>query len=297
MRLCLGLAEEKERLRRYVRILQLLAETDNQLNMNGIWRQLEGKGFGSEPTILYAIKDLQKWGMVKRIKTTKVRPGKHLFSYYALTPLGVEDLISSGVVRTGSVHFKTAGFLLRKYRDLLPYATNIADLWPLFSEAKVEDIAIRRLAIFIEYFHGEQLWNHVRGATGPVLSGEHEMWNWIGDQLRKKGVEYSVQCTADDDVEEFLDPFSTHYRVDTSFRNANDELERWNAAIANNEVLQTIAVRSTLKKAWKAMRSNNDVLRELSVKSVTLRVSDARIYRELIAEVEFLRSKIITLSS
>jgi hypothetical protein len=297
----LGLDRKEERLRRYVHVLQLLAETDTKLNKNGIWLQLKGQELGSEPTILYAIDDLEKWGMIKEVKTKKIVPGGKTFNYFKLTRTGIENLISAGILLTKSITVSTAKLFLQKYRELLPYAAEISDLWPVFAEAKVEDIGIRRLAIFIRNFHGEQLIHHVRNEYGPfvnaLLLGEHEIRNWMADHLRKKGVQSSLQCTADDDVEAFLDPLLSCYRVDASLRNANDELERWITAIGSSEKVQAIVVRIALKQAGKVMQSNNGVLRQLGVKSVTLRIPDVETYGKLMAEIDFLRSRIVTPSS
>lgn len=280
---------KEERLRRYVHILWLLAEADTKLNKNGIWLQLKGQGLGSEPTILYAIRDLEKWGMIKEVKTKKIVPGGKTFNYYRLTQSGVENLISAGIIRTKSISRNAVRLLLQKCRELLPYATDILDLWPLFRQAEVEDIAVRRLAMFIVNFHGEQLYYYVLGMASPPLVGTRAILKMLagGSDTR----------TVDDDVEAFLDPHTSLDSHDAPFPNAEDGFTRWIELVRSSEKLQAIVVRAALKTAYGFMRSNNDTLKLLAVKPISLKDSDAETYRKLVAEIVFLGSTIVTPST
>jgi len=297
MRRALGLVEEQERVRRYVRILQLLAENEKQLNKNGIWLQLKGNGFGSEPTVLYAIDDLGKWGMVILVKTRRLVPGGKTFNYYKLTRDGIENLICAGVLSTKSISLSTVKLLLQKYRELLPYATQISQLWPIFVEAKVEDIAMKRLAMFIGHFHGEQLYYRVRNPRGPPIIGSHAISNLKVADLAETFRNLSLNCTAEDDVEAFLDPHSQFYGIAASYQYergiSDDEYHRWIMAVRSNEKLQTILARAALKEAVSHLRSSNGTLKLLADKPIRLSDSDAETYRKLMAEVDLLRSKIV----
>jgi hypothetical protein len=82
------------------------------------------------------------------------------------TRTGVENLISAGILLTESINQNTVKLLLQKNTNLLPYAADILELWPLFVEAGLEDYAARRLAMFIAKFHGEHLYNHVYNPSG-----------------------------------------------------------------------------------------------------------------------------------
>ena len=171
----LALDKKQQKLRRYIRILQLLVETEDQLNKNRIRSKLEGKIFGSEPTILYAIEDLKKWRLIRLIKSNTPVPGGGTLNYYVPTRSGVENLISVGILLTESINQHTVKLLLRKHTNLLPYAAGILELWPLFVEAGLEDYAVRRLAMFIAKFHGEHLYNQVYNPSRIPIIAEHAL--------------------------------------------------------------------------------------------------------------------------
>jgi DNA-binding PadR family transcriptional regulator len=273
-----------------------LAETDTRLNKNQIWQQLKGQQLGSEPTILYAIDDLQKWDMVKVVKTDRAVPGGNKFNYYTLTPSGVENLISAGIIHTRSISPSTVRSLLQRYQDLLPYAASVSDLWPIFRKEKVEDIAARRLARLFAECHGEQLCDCVvRGLERP-RGGSHALLNRLREhQLGKKPL--SLNCSAIDDLEVFVDPDAFLPLFDYLARspNADVEFKRWLEVVTSNEKLQVIDDRRALKEAEVHMRKTNGILNRLAVKRSNLKDGDVETYTKLIAEVNSIRSKIVNL--
>jgi hypothetical protein len=111
----------------------------------------------------------------------------------------------------------------------------------------------------------------------------------------------SLNCTAEDDVEGFLDPRSQFYGIGASYQHEkgvlDDEYERWIMVIRSNEKLQAILARAALKEAVSHLRSSNGELELLSSKPIRLKDSDAETYRKLMTEITLLRSKIITPSS
>jgi hypothetical protein len=293
----LVLDKEQQRLGRYVRILRLLAETEHKLNKNQIWRSLKGKGFGSEPTILYAIDDLRKWGMVHLVETPILVTGGNTFNYYNLTPTGVENLICAGVLSTKSISLGMVKFLLEKYRETVPYATQISELWPIFAEAGVEELAVKRLAMFIAVFHGEKLYYYARNPDGPPIRGPHVWLNMTVGDLAENIGHSSLNCTEDDDVEAFLDPCSQFYGLGTSYEYeggvSDKEHQEWIMVIRSNEELQSIVARATLKEALSNLRSSNLALETLSQRRITLKGTDSETYKDVMREIESLRSKIV----
>jgi hypothetical protein len=293
----LVLDAKQQKLRRYVRILQLLAETEDQLNKNRIRNKLEGKTFGSEPTILYAIDDLRKWRLIRLIKTNTPVPGGGTLNYYVPTRSGVENLISAGVLLTETVRKDTVKLVLQKYSDLLQYADQISELWPIFVESEIEDIAVRRLAMFLAHYHGEHLYNRVYNPSGQPIISDHALFNARREGLHKKSDPLSLNCTADDDVEAFLNPNQQFFNLDAPFRYEEDQENRWIATIRGNGKLQAIVARAAVKDAISQLQSSNDALEELSDKPIRLNGRDVGIYRKLTTEIDKLRSKIVTSSS
>jgi hypothetical protein len=284
----LVLDKNQKRLRRYVRILQLLAETDDKLNKNGIWCWLKKEKLASEPTILYAIRDLQKWGMVDVIKTKRVVPGGKYFKYYKLTRTGIENLITAGVIRTKSVEPTTIKLLLFKYREQLPYADGILDLWPVFIEKKVEDVAERRLASFITGMYGEQLYYYARGIERagwePPNVGALAMTNML--------IHGIYSSSADDDIETFVDPSSSFVANETFSANTNNDKEKWSQVVDTNEKFQKILIRATLKNAHRLIQKSNEALELLAVNPTRLKEIDPQTYEKFLAELRLLQSKV-----
>ena len=290
----LVLDEKQRKLRRYIRILQLLVETEAPLNKNRIRSKLEGKIFGSEPIILYAIDDLKKWRLIRLIKTNTPVPGGGTLNYYVPTRTGIENLISAGILLTESINTNTVKLLLQKYTDLLPYATQILELWPLFVEAGLEDYATRRLAMFIAKFHGEHLYNHVYNPSEIPIIADHALLDAKQKGAARKIGPLSLNCTASDDIEAFLDPTAYFQNIDTPDRYDEDEAAEWLQLIKHDERLQAIVARATLKDALSTIQMSNGILRELSNKSINLQGKDAEIYKKLSSEFDILSSKIVT---
>ena len=281
-------SEKRKRLHRYLRILNLVAQTD-QLNQNQLWKRLDKENeFGSEPTIIYAIKDLEKWGMLRLVKTTKVVRGGKTFNYYELTRHGLENLIATGY-KTRTITDTTIDILADKYKSRADMLPSILPLWKAFKQSGVlEKTASRRLAMFLAHFHGEQLEQYVRDPNLPPYYGQHGMKHFLRGSSMKFSEGPQYDCTPDDDVEVFLNPISPLYRLVES----RQEVAEWVKAIQQNESLQRIFVRSVLRQAQKIMHENNAGLDLLPVEKVKLGDDSSKLYVELMAEVDILRRKI-----
>lgn len=130
---------ERKMLRRRVNILRLLAEK-GPLNTYRICEHfVQGKA-GSEPTILYAVRDLREMHCIRaaRIdnKSRGVKPSEH----YDLTLAGLLVLIKSLLDNEGGHRFLE--HLATKYRNLMP---SVFDVWAAIRDAGIADLAFRRL--------------------------------------------------------------------------------------------------------------------------------------------------------
>ena len=92
-------------------------------------------------------------------------------------------------------------------------------------------------------------------------------------------------------MEAFLDPNTYLQNIDAPVRYDEDEATKWLQLIKDNERLQAVVARSTLKEALSAIQMSNGILRELSSKSIKLQGEDAGIYKKLLAEFNILSSK------
>jgi len=137
-------------------ILVLLANK-GPLNKFHICREL--KTHASEPTILYAVRDLEANGRVEAVKTDRNARGPTGQSkYYDLTAKGLRTLINP-ILPTKGKHLKSklalqeSSFrnLAKKYRDFMP---EIFNYWPTFLKIGAENIAIMRLITVVEDLSG-----------------------------------------------------------------------------------------------------------------------------------------------
>jgi DNA-binding PadR family transcriptional regulator len=133
---------------RTMEILLLLAQK-GPLNKYGICKVLVPK-YGSEPTILYAVRDLteEKRGIGAAIRVAKTERGargpKGTSNYYDLTPSGLAHLLNAiawDLKNPGRDFFDFFGHLAAKYLDLFP---EIFNLWPAFVDAGIADLFIQR---------------------------------------------------------------------------------------------------------------------------------------------------------
>ncbi len=260
--------KKQKRLRRYVRILRLIAETDKPLNKNQIWTILKPEKIGSEPTILYAIEDLRKWNMLELVKTeTRVRGGK-TFNYYILTKLGLSNLVTSSIEArlVGFLNNKTFRQLAEKYRKELA----IFSLWPVFIDAGLEEVARRQLWQFLIIFHGKQLEALVYRPNYPESYGRHERFS---SSFESEG----LGCTPEEDLQEFMNP---------EWFTAS---EKWNVAIRSNAELQNLFISGLLNRAHGTMGDINKSLKHVVEGRVKLSRDNLKRYNDLMAEFTLLR--------
>ena len=280
--------------RRFLRVLQLIAESDDKLNKNAIVEKLADEKLGTEPTARDTIIPLEKLGMIQLVKTNKRLRGGKTFDYYTLTKAGLENLITAASdAHLGKTFFNPETFqhLAHKYQDELP----IFRLWGNFRAAGIEDLAWRRLPLFLSIFHGKQLEYLVYRKSGsygkqvkpkqvkrkqskrrvyrPTASldyGRHGTTNFNKDPS-----EY--ECNPEDDEEAFLDPNSVW------------PSDKWRSAIQSNGILRSIFVRSLLKQAKKTLHHVNS---ELNQVPKTITGEDSKLCHDLVTEMNALRSKI-----
>ena len=85
------MSARQHRLTRYLRILRIIAQ--EKVNKYRICKTVEGATEDTEPTILYAIRDLESWGMMNQQKTGKRARGGGEAYYYYLTKVGLASLL------------------------------------------------------------------------------------------------------------------------------------------------------------------------------------------------------------
>jgi predicted transcriptional regulator len=254
---------------RLIRVLQLIADSDEQLNKSKIIEAITLERSTTEQTVRTDLQNLEDWNMIHLERTNRRMRGGLRFSYYRLTSLGLQNLITSAYNMHLGGFFNTQTFrhLAHKYQGEL----TIFGLWDTFQAAGVEDMARRRLPVFLLIFHGQQLEHYVYHASGSPDCGLHGTKNWLKD-----AGEY--ECTPDDDVEAFLDPYLL--RPD----------DTWLAAVSANEILRSIYIRSLVKQAARIMRHANRGLRHVPV--TTLTGNDLNLFRDLVRQTDSIRTKL-----
>lgn len=146
-------------------ILRVLSE-EGPVNKYRICKRLESN-MGSEPTILYAVSELEKDGFIKVIETKdKVRGGKPS-KLYDLSILGVTKLLAEQLKE--KYDFEFVDHVAKKYRHLIP---DLFAAWPAIVQAGLGDEIMPALADHIEWMADALVIRTEREAKGEVEKDE-----------------------------------------------------------------------------------------------------------------------------
>jgi DNA-binding PadR family transcriptional regulator len=246
--------KEQTRLRRYYRILLLVSGSEVPLNKYMIWKDLEQKTRESEPTILYAIRDLEEWGFIRRLTSEKRARGGGKSYHYELTRLGLEGLIPLVDRHDEEKFFKDFAV---KYRKLLP---EICKVLPIFEKAGIRRGEIAwRLRSFSTYFHGDPLRYYVDDPfrdKRPVYYGVHGRNN---EKEYASGQFY--RCTDLEDAQEFVNPFG-HFQF-FYYRGADEDQKKLLEIVRSNETLLALAIQGGLREAQSYADRAHSVMTDL----------------------------------
>jgi DNA-binding Lrp family transcriptional regulator len=221
----------------------LVSDGEVPFNKYKIWKALRRTG-ESEPTILYAIKDLEEWGFIRRVTTKKKARGGGKSYHYELTRLGLEGLIPLVDSRDEERFFKD---FATKYRGLLP---DICKVLPIFEKAGVDRGGVGgmawRLRLFSSHFHGNPLRNYVYDPfrdKQPFFYGAHGRSRY--DKEYASGQFYG--CTHQEDAQEFVNPYGI-FRL-SYYEGADEDQKKWLEIVRSNEPLLALAIQASLREA------------------------------------------------
>jgi DNA-binding PadR family transcriptional regulator len=130
---------------RGIAILRLIAEEGN-LNKYRICRRLV-PSYGSEPTILNAIRSLKEIGAIDVADVDRQARGGHDSEYYELSPLGVAKII--GWLEDKKEDYELLDRIANKYGKMIP---SVFDVWSAFAEAGLLSQLRPRLALHCHLF-------------------------------------------------------------------------------------------------------------------------------------------------
>jgi hypothetical protein len=131
-------------LKRWTRILYVLAMEEKPLNPYKVWNKLVKEEVATQPTIRGDLEDMLQKTLVKTVDTDQKARGGRPSEYYDLTLLGLASVVCRYDELGNKVEdpHQFASHVAKKYRDLLP---PIFDLWPEFVREKVNHLAWREL--------------------------------------------------------------------------------------------------------------------------------------------------------
>ena len=273
------------RLRRYYRILLLVSDGEVPFNKYMIWKALEEKTGESEPTILYAIKDLEEWGFIRRVTVEKKARGGGKSYHYELTRLGLEGLIPLVSGRDEERFFKD---FATKYGGLLP---GICNVLPIFEKAGWRRGGVGGIAwmlrTFSVRFHGDPLRNYVYDPfrdKQPFFYGVHGR--------RRDEKEYAsgqfYGCTDQEDAQEFVNPYRI-FRF-SLYEGVDEDQKKWLEIVRSNEPLLALAIQASLREAQSHADRAHDVMTDLHEEAKPLK--DWKLRTEVSNAIDRLRTKI-----
>jgi hypothetical protein len=246
-----------------------------------IWKALGDKTGESEPTILYAIKDLEEWGFIRRVTTEKRARGGEKSYHYELTRVGLEGLIP---IVSGRDEERFFGNFATKYRRFLP---GICNLLPIFERAGAGGIARRRLRLFSTHFHGDPLLNYVYDRLRdkrPFFYGEHG--------LKRDEKEYAnghfYRCTDQEDTEDFVNPLGI-YRF-SYYKGADQDQKKWLEIVRSNELLLAATIGAGLREARSHADRAHNVMTDLHEEAKPLK--DSKLRTEVSNAIDRLRTSL-----
>jgi DNA-binding PadR family transcriptional regulator len=245
----------------------LLIATKGPLNKYRVCEYLVPK-HGSEPTILYSIKDLEQDGQLGVAKTDRNARGPAGRSdYYDLTVRGLANLIT--LLEKEELD-RTIDHLATKYAPLLP---GIFDVWPTIKQVGVQDIAQRQLRRRCENLF--ELSNP-KLMTGLSIRGKHT----------------DIATLTQSMVHDFWETGTIH----------DVEVERkWLQGLSKNDTLRQTVIRETIRRANEEVSARNWILQQLSHPELKVKRSDEieAMQQKTVtqhAEIEELRQAVETLS-
>lgn len=198
--------------------------------------------YGSEPTVLYAVREHEAIGAIIAVKTDRnARGPKGESKYYDLTQRGVASLI----LHLDQIHKldRSITYLTQKYRALLP---DIFVLWPAIHGAGLESVAMERLTKYCKtLLELTEPWL----MKGLLINGEHAT------------LAMAAQFVADD----FWDPSSVG---DVSDR------EQWIEGLCRDDDLRKAAVSVILKGIQRELTHRNEALSRLSYPQLEVATAD-----------------------
>jgi DNA-binding PadR family transcriptional regulator len=212
----------------------------------------------AQPTILAAIKQLEKEGLIKGSKQKSSRTGK-TSKHFDLTLNGLLYLVShiwdSGLpIESRDIFLRN---LAKKYRDLIP---GIFDLWPAFGNMAAEGMAFTRLFFFCKSLWRAQTEDCMRAVDAELIAKNHA-------------------------ADFFADPLVFHQvdmqqaQMTTLFSEGLNVGGGWISLVQKNERLRSATIHSLISRIDLDVRKANDVLSMLSAEQ--LQVSTAEVSPEI----------------
>jgi DNA-binding PadR family transcriptional regulator len=205
----------------------------------------KSKETAAQPTILAAIKNLDKQGLIQGSTERSTRSGK-ISKHYDLTLIGLVYLVShiEGFTnkKDRNEFFKC---LAVKYRALIP---GVFELWSASQEVGKGDEAVQRLFLLCR-----------------------SLWTMHEDGFQDSEIE---NIALENAAELFLDPFLIHrqfmqYGEVVGLISEGTE-SGWMDAVNKNEVLKDAMVSTVLTGVERSVRRANSALHQLSVAEIAV---------------------------
>jgi hypothetical protein len=264
--------------KRTLAILRAFCER-GPINKYGLCRWI-GAEWGSEPTILYTVRDLEAYDYVEVVRTDKDARGGQPSKYYDVSLTGLAKIISR--LTDDAEDLDLLDRMAKKYKTKIP---QVFELWPLFRKSGITDVVRHNLAVWcdslcesLEAFpprtdlHGRSVG---RKRIRRLLEGHEKTYrelhkSVVDDHLERVGLE--VVCRGPALVAErvYLPIIRTH----SGDREYDNRAKHWLEAIRHSELLRRAIVQRLLEaenivSIW--MRETNELIQQLRPKGYASR--------------------------
>ena len=257
--------------KRTLAILRALCE-HGPLNKYGICKWI-GAEWGSEPTILYAVRDLEEDEYVEVVRIDQDARGGQPSKYYNVSLLGLAKVISRLKDEPGD--HSLLDHIANNYKTKLP---QVFEHWPFLRKSGIMDVVRHNLALWCHSLcqvleelppqtdlHGRPIG---RNRKRRLLDDNHEKTWW---ELRKSVLENHLQTVALDVLcrgpamnaeRVYLPVVRTHFG-DKRFDN---RAKHWLGAVRRNQFLRENVIQMLLEAqnsvtAW--MRETDELIHQL----------------------------------